>query len=71
MASFLAGDGENAGADDGAEAEPHEVPPREAALHLVLALPAELDQLPRVGGPVEEAIRQARAGLGDGGFVGG
>ena len=65
----MAGDGEYAGADDGAEAEPDEVPPRQATLHLVLALLAELDELAIVGGAVEEAVPQPRAGLRHGGSV--
>lgn len=66
---FEAGDGEDAGADDGAEAEPDKVPPVEALVHVVLAGLAELHQLEGVGGAVEEAVPKAGAGVGECGLV--
>lgn len=70
VVGFEAGNGEDAGADDGAEAEPYEVPPGEALVHVVLAGLAELHQLEGVGGAVEEAVPEAGAGVGESGLVG-
>lgn len=70
VVDLLAGDAEDAGADDGAEAEPDQVPPGEASLHVVLALPLAVDQLRGVGGAVQEAVPEARAGLRDRRLVG-
>jgi len=53
VAGFEASDGEDARADDGAEAEPDEIPPSEALVHMVLAGLAELHQLEGVRGAVE------------------
>lgn len=71
VVGFLAGDGEDAGADDGAEAEPDEVPPGEASFHIVFALFGEVDEFGGVGGAAEEAVFEAVESVGEGGGVGG
>lgn len=71
VVGFLAGDAEDAGADDGAEAEPDEVPPRQAFLHFVFRLFLGLDELVGLGGAAEEAVLEAVGGLGEGGEVAG
>lgn len=68
-ACLLAGDDEDAGADDGAEGEPGEVPPGEAAAHAILAGVREYKKLVRVGGPVQEAVLEARTRVGQSGSV--
>ncbi|KAL9253209.1 hypothetical protein AKJ16_DCAP16679 [Drosera capensis] len=55
----LAGEGEDAGADDGAETEPDEIPLGEASLHGVLALLAQIHQLVGFGGSIQEAVLEA------------
>lgn len=67
----LAGDDEDAGADDGAEAEPDEVPGSEALFEGVFAVSGEVEELGGVGGAAGEAVLEAVWGLGEGGFVGG
>ena len=49
VVGFLACESEYRGAYDGTEAEPDKVPPREATLHVVAALFAELDELSGFG----------------------
>lgn len=70
MSSGFACDYENARADNGAEAEPDQVPPCEATLHVVLALFRELEEFERVGGAVEKTVFEARGGVGERVFVG-
>ena len=70
-AGLLAGDDKDAGADDGAEGEPGEVPGGEAAAHGVLAGLWEDVELMRVGGAAQEAVLEAGARAGQGGPVGG
>lgn len=64
VVGYETGDGEDAGTDDGAEAEPEEVPPSEALVHGVLAGLAELDELEIVGGAVKDAVLEAVADVG-------
>jgi hypothetical protein len=59
VARLLPRQHEDAGADDGPEAEPGQVPPRQAPPHLVLAAPAQRAQLRGVGGPPREAVAEA------------
>ena len=52
------GEYENPGADDGADSEPHEVPPVERLLHLVAAPSLHLHQLRLVLGSGQDPILQ-------------
>ncbi|BAS70977.1 Os01g0209901, partial [Oryza sativa Japonica Group] len=61
---LLAGEHEDPGTDDGAEPEPREVPPREAAAHLVLAAAAQRAELVGVGGAAGEAVAEPRGRRG-------
>ena len=58
LPGLLACEHEDPGADDGADAEPREVPPREVPLHVGAAASAHLVQLRRLQGPRREAVRQ-------------
>lgn len=69
VVGFETGNGEDAGADDGAEAEPYEVPPGKALAHMVLAGLTELDELKGVSGAVEKAVLKAGACVGERGPV--
>lgn len=54
--SLEAREDEDASTDDGAYTEPHEIPPIERLLHLVLALSLHLHQLLVVHGPGQDPI---------------
>ena len=69
IASRLTGDGEDPGADDGAEAEPDQVPPCEATLHVIATLFTELDELYGIRRPVEKSVLEARTSIRDCGSV--
>nr|GMD06328.1 Os12g0613150 [Ipomoea batatas] len=56
------GENEDSGADDGAHAEPYEIPPRESLLHVVVA-PGLGGQLCLVVGARENPVRQPRRSL--------
>ena len=58
-----AGEDEDAGADDRADAEPHEVPPVERLLHLVLASSLDLHELRVVHGAGQDPILQPHRSL--------
>lgn len=70
VAGLLAGKDEDAGANDGAKAEPDEVPPVKAPLHGVLAFPLQLHHLHLLRGAAQEPFLEAVAGLGQCGPVG-
>ena len=57
---LLAGEHEDPGADDGADAEPRQVPPREVALHVGAAPGPHLVQLRRVQRPRRQPVGQPR-----------
>jgi hypothetical protein len=63
FAGLEAGEDEDAGADDRADAEPHEVPPVERLLHLVLASSLDLNELRVVQGAGHDPILQPHRGL--------
>jgi hypothetical protein len=58
LPGLLASEHEDPGADDGADAEPHQVPPREVPLHVGAAAGAHLVQLRRLQRPRREAVGQ-------------
>lgn len=56
--SLEASEHEDSGSDDGADPEPHQVPPRQRPLHLVHAPRLHLVELRRVEGPAQGPIPQ-------------
>lgn len=68
---FLAGDDEDARADDGAEAEPGEVPPSEAFLQGLFAFLLEGKELVGIRRAGKQAVLETWVGLFECRFVGG
>jgi len=69
-AGLLPGDHEDAGTHHGPEGQPGQIPPREAAIHAVLAGAWEHQELVRVARPVQEPVLEARTRGGQGCAVG-